>query len=338
AFDKVQRIWPQGKLSPDEMVEITKTRELAKVDEAGERGACASSFPRTHWTVVAEHSPDFKASPLNRVLYVKPAASLEEIARQIRPYGRFLQTVGFCGLPEERQEAARLFGAAGAARITRLGKMLEAPPGSPHDGGFPMRELVNYVGIEGAAAPHEKLAALVAHARANSPYYKKRFAKFPPVRTAADFSRLPLLNKNDILANTPPESEDMFSAKPGNGIYFASGGSTGSPKYIFYEFNEYSDTTRRLARCFTGPGLTPMDRAANLFVAGNLWSSFISVEKALPHTGAISVPLSSTLPLPSLIKYLEEFRVTAIIGLPSFLLRVAEAVEQAKPRAKIPLR
>jgi len=158
------------------------------------------------------------------------------------------------------------------------------------------------------------------------------------VRTARDFAALPLLNKNDILANTPPESEAMFSAKPGNGVYFASGGSTGSPKYIFYEFNEYENTTRSLARCFTGPGLSPSDRAANLFVAGNLWSSFISVEKALPHTGAVSVPLSSTLPLPSLIKYLEEFRVTAIIGLPSFLLRVAEAVEQSSPRPKIPLR
>ncbi len=335
AFAQEQKRRPQGRLSPDEMVEITKARELAKVDRAAGKAELASSFPKSDWTLIAEHSPEFKPSPLNRVLYVKTVPSLSALARELRPYKKFLQTVGFCGTPEERLKAAELFGAEGAARITQLGKMLQSPAGSPHDGGYPLRELVNFVGIEGG---QDKLAELVSFARRNSPFYRKRLAGLPPVRSAEDFAKLPLLDKNDILANTPPENEALFSAKPGNGVYFASGGSTGSPKYIFYEFSEYEKVARTLARCFTGPGLGPGDRAANLFVAGNFWSSFITVEKALSYTGAISVPLSNTLPMESILKYLEEFRVTALIGMPSFLLRVAEAAQAASPKPKIPLR
>lgn len=338
AFAREQKHLPQGRLSPDEMVEITKARELAKVDAAGGRAALASSFPRTDWTLIAENNTALKPSPLNRVLYVKAAASLEEVRKSVLPYRKFLQTVGFCGSFDERKKAVVLFGAAGAARLTRLGKMLEAPPGSPHDGGFPLRELVNFVGAEGAANPTDKLCELTAFAREKTAFYKKHFRGLPPVRNYADFSKLPLLDKNDILANTPPESKAMFSAEPGNGVYFASGGSTGSPKYIFYEFSEYEKVARTLSRCFTGPGLGPGDRAANLFVAGNFWSSFITVEKALAYTGAVSVPLSNTLPMDSILKYLEEFQVTALIGMPSFLLKVAESVQAASPKPKIPLR
>jgi len=338
AFEREQKLLPQGRLSPDEMVEITKARELAKVDAAAGRAAFASSFPRTHWTVIAEDNPVLKPSPLNRILYVKAAASIEDVRRNALHYGKFLQTVGFCGSFEERKLAVLAFGAAGAARITRLGRMLEAPPGSPHDGGYPLRELVNFVGAEGAAKPADKIIELAAFAREKTAFYKKRFRGFPVIRGTADFSKLPLLDKNDILASTPPESKAMFSAEPGNGVYFASGGSTGSPKYIFYEFSEYEKVARTLARCFTGPGLGPGDRAANLFVAGNFWSSFITVEKALAYTGAVSVPLSNTLPMDSILKYLEEFKVTALIGMPSFLLKVAESAQAASPRPKIPLR
>lgn len=339
AFEAMQRELPQAALTSDEQVEVTRARELAKVDAGLGLARVESSFPRTHWTLIAEKDPAFKISSLNRVLYVKSVPSVEAVAGLITPFRGYMQSVGVGGFAADRQAIARALGHLRVARVTELGKMLSSETGSPHDGTFPMRELVNFVGVEGDWSAADRLDALAAHARENSPFYKKHYRNAPrKIRTLADFAKLPFLDKNHILDNTPPDSNDMFAGPITKGVYFASGGSTGSPKYIFFDSAEYARVCLTLSRCFSNAGLGKNDRAANLFVAGNLWSSFISVEKALAHTDAVSVPVGSSLPMESILKFLSEFRVTAIIGLPTFLTKLAEAVEVSSPRAKIPLR
>lgn len=338
AFREMQKEFPQGRLSEDEKVEITKARELAKVDAALGQAFRKSSFPRTHWTVICEKSGAFRISPLNRVLYVKCAASLEQIRENLLPYKGYIQTVGVSGSLEERKRISKLFSPLGIARVTRLGEMLSYVTGSPHDGTFPMRELVNWVGIEGRPSVTDRVCELVEFAKAGSPFYKKHFAGQSRTVSLSGFEKLPLLDKGHILAHTPPDNTELMTAPLNRGIYFASGGSTGSPKYIFYDSHEYEKTGRMLGAAMEAGGLGIADRAANLFVAGNLWSSWLTVERALSYTKAVSVPVGSALPLEAVLKYLEEFRVTAVIGLPSFLLKVAEAVQSAGPGRKIPLR
>ncbi len=328
---------PQGRMSDDEKVETLRARELAKVDAATGKAAFKSGFPEHGWTVIAETGPEFKISPLNRVLYVKCAATLTEIAEQLKPYRGYVQTAGIAGNFREKKEAASVFAPLGVARVTDLGKMLESPAGSPHDGRFPMSELVNFVGVEGGQTKLDRFAELIDFARKNSPFYRDFYKGIKKeIRTLTDFGQLPFLTKEHILANTPPDSYAMFTGPIEKGIYFASGGSTGSPKYIFYNAAEFERVCMHLGKAMTHAGLGAGDRAANLFVAGNLWSSFLSVEKALPYTDAVSVPVGSALPMESIIKYLAEFDVTAIIGLPSFLLKVAEAAQGH--RVKSPLR
>jgi len=339
AFEAMQQTLPQGALSSDEQVEITRARELAKVDAGLGLAKVESSFPRTHWTIIAEKDKAFRVSPLHRVLYVKTASSVQEVARLIEPMRGYVQTVGVGGFTQDRRSIARALAHARVARITELGKMLSSENGSPHDGTFPMRELVNIVGVEGGWAVTDKLDDLYRHARANSKFYARHLKKGPAaIRTFGDYAKLPFLDKNHILENTPPESRDLFTGPMQKGVYFASGGSTGSPKYIFFNSAEYNRVSATLSKCFSNAGLGRDDRAANLFVAGNLWSSFITVEKALSLTDAVSVPVGSALPMETILKFLSDFQVTAIIGLPTFLTKLAEAVEASRPRVKIPLR
>ena len=159
----------------------------------------------------------------------------------------------------------------------------------------------------------------------------------PRITALGDFIRVPFLEKHHVLENTPPDSADLLTSKVQRGIYFASGGSTGEPKYVFYDQHEYEHTCRMLAFTLEAGGLTERDTIANLFVAGNLWSSWLSVEKAIANTKAISVPVGSNLPLENILKYLEDFSVTAIIGLPSFMLKLAEyaAADRGKYSLKI---
>jgi phenylacetate-coenzyme A ligase PaaK-like adenylate-forming protein len=338
AFEKLRRELPPAELSFDEQVEITRARELAKADMAVGEASLRSSFPSTAWTVISEKDPVFRVSALNRTLYVKCVASFREVEKAAAAYRGHVQTAGVAGTMEEREEAARRLAPLGIARVTRLGAMLESPAGSPHDGTFPMRELVRFTGVEGGPAPADVLSGLVEHAREKSPFYRRHLRGVKKIFSEEEFRSVPLLTKEHILANTPPDSSDMFTGPVGSGVYFASGGSTGSPKYIFYDWKEFDRLCRMVGRAYMSAGLGAEDRAANLFVAGNLWSSWVGVERALSTTPAVSVPVGSALPMESIVKYLSEFRVTAIIGLPSFLLKLAQYCEEDPARRKFPLR
>lgn len=324
-FARLAAELPPGRLSPDEMVEINKARQLARVDQALGNASYVSSAPKTDWTVIYEKDPVYRVSPLNRVLYVKTVETLEQVRDLLEPMRGYIQTVGVGG-SIERKKVMETLGPAGIARVVRLGKMLEEANGSPHDGIFPMMSLVNWLPIEEKPSQLDRLSELVDFARARSPFYRKHFKDVPRIVSLADFQRAPFLEKHHVLENTPPDSADLLTSRVQRGIFFASGGSTGQPKYVFYDQHEYDHTCRMLAFTFEAAGLNERDVIANLFIAGNLWSSWLSVEKAIAYTKAISVPVGSNLPLENIVGYLQDFRVTAIIGLPSFLVKLAEFV------------
>ena len=333
-FSRLAEELPPGKLSPDEQVEITKARQLARVDAALGAASWESSAPETSWTVIYEKDPVYRVSPLNRVLYVKTVESLEEVRDRLLPMRGYIQTVGVGG-SIERKKVLETLGPVGIARVVKLGKMLEEANGSPHDGIFPMMSLVNWVPIEEKPSQLDRLSELVEHARSRSPFYGRHLKGVPRIVSIEDFARVPFLEKHHVLDNTPPDSADLLTSKVQRGIYFASGGSTGQPKYIFYDQHEYDHTCRMLAFTYEAAGLNETDTIANLFIAGNLWSSWLSVEKAIAYTKAISVPVGSNLPLENIVGYLEDFKVTAVIGLPSFLVKLAEYVRANPEKHKL---
>lgn len=332
AFAAFSQKMPQGSLSDDEKVEITRARQLAKTDKALGAAEYETSFPAPDWTVIYEKDPAYRISPLNRVLYVKAVEKVEDLKKLLLPYKGYLQTAGVAGNIIDRKRTLDVLHEAGVSRVVKLGKMLEGVTGSPHDGTFPMMQLVNWVGLEERPGPLDRLIELFEHARARSPFYKRHLSRVKKVVTLEDFAKVPFLEKHHVLENTPPDSPDLLTSRVQRGIYFASGGSTGQPKYVFYDQHEYDHTCRMLAYTYEAGGLTAGDTIANLFVAGNLWSSWLSVEKAISYTKAISVPVGSNLPLENIVKYLQDFRVTAVIGLPSFLVKLAEFVAANRGR------
>ncbi|HAH31287.1 MAG TPA: hypothetical protein DCL44_03120 [Elusimicrobia bacterium] len=333
-FARLASDLPQGSLSPDEQVEITRARGLACADAAMDAGSYESSAPKTDWTVIYEKDPVYRVSPLNRVLYFKTVETLEEVRDRLMSMRGYIQTVGVGG-SIERKKVLETLAPAGIARVVKLGKMLEEANGSPHDGIFPMMSLVNWVPIEEKPSQLDRLSELVEHARTRSPFYGRHFKGVPRITAIGDFAKVPFLEKHHVLENTPPDSADLLTSKVQRGIYFASGGSTGQPKYVFYDQHEYDHTCRMLAFTFEAAGLNEKDVIANLFIAGNLWSSWLSVEKAIAYTKAISVPVGSNLPLENIVQYLEDFSVTAVIGLPSFLAKLAEFVKVNPAKHKL---
>ncbi|MEW5950860.1 MAG: AMP-binding protein [Elusimicrobia bacterium] len=335
AFDNFQKKFPQGKLTSDEEAEITKHRQLAVCDKALDKAEFEDSFPNPYWTAIYEKNPSYRISPLNRVLYIKTVGDLDALKKELLPYRGYLQTVGIGGNILEKKTLMNKFFDLNLARFVALGNMLEGKTGSPHDGVFPMMSLVNWVSLEEKPKSEDRLIEIVKLAREKSEFYKKHYAKIPEVLDIETFRKLPFLEKSHVLENTPPESDALMTSKAKRGIYFASGGSTGQPKYVFYDQHEYEHTCRMLAHAYETAGLSENDVIANLFVAGNLWSSWLSVEKAIAYTKAISVPTGSNLPMENIVKYMKDFSVTSLIGLPSFLIKLAEYAENLKEKLPI---
>src|SRR5690606_24512431 len=91
------------------------------------------------------------------------------------------------------------------------------------------------------------------------------------------------------------------------GYIFSSGGTTGEPKYLHFSNEEFDHMSDMLALNFRLQGVKPGMIVANLFVAGNLWSSFICVERALEKIGAIQLPIGGLCSSENILMYLKKF-------------------------------
>jgi Acyl-CoA reductase (LuxC) len=144
-MEAVERELPRGSLSPGEASAIRQLRGQAEFEPGVELHASAKG---TAWTVIFDPEPAFEASCLNRVVRVKPVASLAEVPALVERYAPVLQTVGIAAGADETRALATALARVGASRFTPLGKMAWPPPWWHHDGRPPLRELVRWADLE----------------------------------------------------------------------------------------------------------------------------------------------------------------------------------------------
>jgi acyl-CoA reductase LuxC len=140
---------PRGKVSVEEAAAIQQVRMEAELREMQEQPVRQWTSPRgTGWTVIYEDDPSFIPSCLNRVVRVKPVTDLREIPSLIRPFSRYLQTVGVAMSPERRVRLAAALAPFGACRVCALGEMPHPPLTWHHDGGSSLLPLLRWTAIE----------------------------------------------------------------------------------------------------------------------------------------------------------------------------------------------
>ncbi|MCD4782926.1 MAG: AMP-binding protein [Candidatus Eremiobacteraeota bacterium] len=335
---------PRGDISFDERVEILRARELAKADEAEGVAALHQSPQSTRWTVIYEDSPEFKLSPLNRTIYVKPFASWAEILRETVMLKDYLQSVGILSTSSQLKLLSKALARLGVSRITRIGTMWKGKSGAPHDFDFPLRKLIRWVSIDWidkrfdlgdtvapakpALSRWDRLHNMVRFARTHSDFYRKQLAGIGEIHNYEDFQKVPLLTKHHIYKNTPPTGEGMLTTHLSKAYIFASGGSTGEPKFNYYSFRELDRVSSILADIYQIAGITRDDTVANLFMAGFLWTSFIVVNDALEKIGCVSLPIAGNAEINLILRYMELFKPNAVVGLPSMIIQLAEEIER----------
>jgi len=342
ALEAECRALPRGRLSVDEQVEIIRARELARADQAAGDGRMWASAPGTDWTVILEPpGRPFTPSPLNRCIHLSPYRNWEEVESALKPFSSYLQSAGVLADPRQMRVISRNLARAGVTRITRVGSMHSGKEAAPHDGAFSLEQLIRWVCVEDVEerfdldsvlvddlAPEEtweRLRSQVEFARHNSPFYMERLAGFA-LDSPADLAAFPTLTGRDFHQHSPPQGEGLLTAPVGDAYIFCTGGSTGSPKASLYTYAEFDRVTDLLSEIYRLGGISRRDSAANLFMAGNLWTSFIVADKALEKIGCINLPIAGNADPDLLLRYILLFRPTVLLGLPSIIIKLASEI------------
>jgi phenylacetate-coenzyme A ligase PaaK-like adenylate-forming protein len=355
ALDDLRGTLPPGRRSLDEQVEILRHRELARMAQAFGEAVLRVSENAPDWTVIVRRDVSLETSPGNRVVIVKPYEEFEDVLREVERHRGSIQTVGLLGLSGELTAMATALVRAGADRITEIGKMGVGQIGSPHDGTWQLHDLVRWACMEsmgsGDGRPETvdrsfdigrriapaldsksptkwaRLQELLAFARQHSPFYAERL-KGRTFEEYVEFEQVPFLDRRDVYLNTPPQGEGLLTGPLEQAYVFASGGSTGEPKFSFYGYDEFSEVTTILAEIYQVAGISSRDTVGNLFMAGNLWTSFIVANEALEKIGCVTLPIAGNAEMDLVVRYLRLFRPSALIGLPSIIIQLAEMVKE----------
>ena len=148
---------PPGTITDDEGTEITRVREMAKVEQVmGTACLLAPPGGGTEWTVVVQRTPDFDTSCLNRTVFVKPVARLEEGIAAMEPLAEYLQSVAILADLPRAEALGQALTRLGADRFVEIGQMAVRKHGTPHDGTRGLAELVRWTSL--AMVPGERAA------------------------------------------------------------------------------------------------------------------------------------------------------------------------------------
>ena len=184
----------------------------------------------------------------------------------------------------------------------------------------------------------------LAHAYANSPYYRASFdaAGVHPdqVKSLADIRRFPFIDKKvlrDRQIAVPPFG-DLVAVPERDIVYIsASSGSTGVPTASPFTAGDFEDWINYEARQFWSSGLRPEDRYCHslnfsLFVGG---PCVLGAQKL----GALSIH-AGTVPSERLLAIASQFRATAIWTTPSYAWYLGETAikEGIDPKKDLSIR
>lgn len=175
----------------------------------------------------------------------------------------------------------------------------------------------------------ERLRWTVRHAYTNVPHYTRRLdeAGVSPddIRTLDDVRLLPFTTKEDLRQNYP---FGMF-AVPMDQVrrVHASSGTTGRPTVVGYTESDLSNWADLIARSLRASGIRPGMKVHNAYGYG-LFTGGLGAHAGIERLGATVIPMSGGQTARQ-VQLIQDFEPDAILCTPSYLLTIADAMEDA---------
>lgn len=293
---------PAAELGLAEQAEITNTEIVAELEEHLDLTRVIAADDHS-WRIIADTRSALRASPLFRSVWVKPLPRTR-ITEVLRPMRRYLQTVGLAADRSDTAELARTFFTAGALRITAPGNQLRSYDSEPHDGVYALQRYSRRVSVHG----DERFATDGCLDDLTEP---------GPTLLPPDG---PLTTKADALAALSSLHPDHAQ------LYVRSGGSSGTPATWVYTWDDWDAQMRAGGEGLLAAGFDPRhDRAANLYVPGQMYGAFISFFDVFERLGATQIPYGITEDFRAVADAVIEYRANTLFIAPSPLLQLVAA-------------
>lgn len=188
------------------------------------------------------------------------------------------------------------------------------------------------------AIQSESLVKLVDYVYNNATYYREKMQKIgllpSDIKGIEDIEKLPFTTKDDLRDNYP---FGLFTVPKKDIVRIhASSGTTGKATVVGYTRNDLDVWAECVARCFAMADVSKDDIIQIAYGYG-LFTGGLGAHSGAEKIGAMVVPMS-TGNSKKLTTMMVDFGATAIACTPSYLLHIAEVLEQEKLIDKIKLK
>ncbi|MEZ0091858.1 phenylacetate--CoA ligase family protein [Streptacidiphilus sp. EB129] len=171
-----------------------------------------------------------------------------------------------------------------------------------------------------------QIAEFIRFVREQSPFYRELYRDVAD--DVSDLTELPLTDHSAYWAANTLNASQVLTEPHTDGIVIKTGGTTGAPRVSVYTRDEWRAMSRRFGDGLPAAGLLAGDRVANLFYAGELYSSFVFTLNCLQEAAVptVQLPIGGAAPLDYVIGTLRDCAATVVAAPPTSLCRLAREV------------
>ncbi|GAA3635878.1 hypothetical protein GCM10022267_23090 [Lentzea roselyniae] len=165
---------------------------------------------------------------------------------------------------------------------------------------------------------------LICYARTHSPFYRELYDGIE----GTELTDLPVVDQAAFWAANTIRDNQVLTRAHTDGLIFKTGGTTKAPRVSFYTNGEWDAMCRTYAETLPAAGLRHGDRVANLFAAGELYSSFIFALNSLQRSpiDLVQLPVTGSAPVEFTLTTMQDFDANVVAGFPTTLCRLAAHV------------
>lgn len=164
---------------------------------------------------------------------------------------------------------------------------------------------------------------LIKYVREKSNFYKKLYSDVPSENFK--LSDLPIVDQDDYWSHNSFKDNNVLTSRSSDGVIFKSGGTTGNPKFSYFTKEEWSQFTSDFGFGMDQLRMKDGDLCANLFYSGDLYASFLFINKSVEQmkTGVTQFPITGQTEVETSLKIISEYKVNVLFGVPTSLINMA---------------
>ncbi|WP_127718100.1 phenylacetate--CoA ligase family protein [Halobacteriovorax sp. HLS] len=162
---------------------------------------------------------------------------------------------------------------------------------------------------------------LLEFVREKSPYYKNLYSELP---TDVKIEQLPITDQEVFWNNNSFHGNSVMTDRFSDGVVFKSGGTTGNPKFSIFTKSEWDQFTTDFGKGMDKLKMKDGDRCANLFYSGDLYASFLFINKCVEKmkTSVTQFPVTGQTDVEETLRIIKEYDVNVLLGVPTSLINL----------------